>query len=61
MKRQHIVSTVIASASIFVVGVALAAQDKYTVQMPSGLAFFEFGGYETGRLSPLVSPKISST
>ena len=46
MKRRHITSMVIASASIFVVGVTLAAQDKYTVQVPNGLAFSEFRGYE---------------
>jgi Cytochrome P460 len=46
MKRQHVASMVIASASIFVVGVTLAAQDKYTVQVPGGLAFSEFRGYE---------------
>ncbi len=28
------------------VGIALAAQDKYTVQVPNGLAFSEFRGYE---------------
>src|SRR6201989_2347510 len=27
-------------------GVALAAQDKYTVQVPNGLAFSEFRGFE---------------
>jgi hypothetical protein len=27
-------------------GIALAAQDKYTVQVPDGLAFSEFRGYE---------------
>jgi len=27
-------------------GIALAAQDKYTVQVPGGLAFSEFKGYE---------------
>jgi hypothetical protein len=37
---------VIASASILVVGVTLAAQDKYNVQVPGGLAFSEFRGYE---------------
>ncbi len=46
MKRQHIASVMIASASIFVVGITLAAQDKYTVQVPGGLAFSEFRGYE---------------
>jgi hypothetical protein len=28
-------------------GMALAQQDKYTLQVPSGLAFSEFRGYET--------------
>jgi hypothetical protein len=37
---------VIASASIFVIGVTFAAQDKYTVQVPGGLAFSAFRGYE---------------
>ena len=32
MKRQHIASMAIASASICVVGIALAAQDKYTLK-----------------------------
>ncbi len=27
-------------------GMAIAAQDKYTVQVPGGLAFSEFKGYE---------------
>ena len=28
------------------VGAALAAQDRYTLQVPGGLAFSEFRGYE---------------
>ena len=27
-------------------GVAISAQDKYTVQVPNGLGFAEFRGYE---------------
>ena len=27
-------------------GTAISAQDKYTVQVPGGLAFSEFRGYE---------------
>ena len=46
MKRRHIASVMIASASISVVGVTLAALDKYTVQVPGGLALSEFRGYE---------------
>ena len=29
-----------------IAGVALAAQDRYAVQVPGGLAFSEFRGYE---------------
>jgi hypothetical protein len=47
MKRQHIASMVIVSASILVVGIALAAQDRYTLKSPSGIAYSEFKGYET--------------
>ena len=32
---------------IFLGGVALAAQDRYTVKVPDGLAFSEFKGYES--------------
>jgi hypothetical protein len=39
-------SLAVASASIVVAGVTLAAQDKYTVQVPGGLALSEFRGYE---------------
>jgi hypothetical protein len=46
MKGQHIASMAIVSASIFVVGITLAAQDRYTLQVPNGLAFSEFRGYE---------------
>jgi Cytochrome P460 len=46
MKRQHIASMLVVSASIFGVGITLAAQDKYTVKVPGGLAFSEFRGYE---------------
>src|ERR1700675_1347626 len=46
MKRRHIASIVLVSASVFVVGITLAAQDKYTLQVPNGLAFSDFRGYE---------------
>jgi hypothetical protein len=45
MKRQHIASIVTISASL-AVGIALAAQDKYTLRVPDGLAFSDFRGYE---------------
>jgi hypothetical protein len=46
MKCKHVASLLIVSASIFVVGIALA-QDKYTVKVSGGLAFSEFRGYES--------------
>src|SRR6186997_1869456 len=45
MKRKQIASILLLSASI-VGGIALAAQDRYTVKVPGGLAFSEFRGYE---------------
>jgi hypothetical protein len=36
----------IVSLAAVPVGIALAAQDKYTVKVPGGLAFSEFRGYE---------------
>ena len=29
---------------------ALAARDRFTLKAPNGIAFFEFRGYETGRV-----------
>ena len=47
MKIKSIPAITIIVALLFVVGsMALAAQDKYTVQVPNGLAFSEFRGYE---------------
>src|SRR3954470_21239112 len=37
---------VIAALPVVVVGVALAAQDRFTVTVPDGLSFAEFRGYE---------------
>ena len=45
MKRQHIASLVIVLA-LLAVGIAFAAQDKYTLRVPNGLAFSDFKGYE---------------
>src|SRR5919206_1025360 len=47
MKRQ--VSAVLTSAAVLT-GLLLAAQDKYTLKVPGGLAFSEFKGYETWQL-----------
>jgi hypothetical protein len=48
MKRSLILLTMIGGASLVALGgIALAAQDKYTVRVPGGLAFSEFKGYES--------------
>ena len=48
MKRPYTASIVILAAVIFyvILGLTLAAQDKYTVTSPNGIAFSEFKGYE---------------
>jgi hypothetical protein len=42
MKKQMLIGSLILSA----VALAFAAQDKYSVSVPNGLAFSEFKGYE---------------
>ena len=39
-------AALIAAVSLFAAGAAIAAQDRYTLQVPGGLAFSEFKGYE---------------
>jgi hypothetical protein len=43
MKNEMLTGSVILSV---LVGLTLAAQDKYTMKVPNGLAFSEFRGYE---------------
>ena len=51
MKNKKIPAIVIVVLCLFALGsLALAAQDKYTVQVPNGLAFSEFRGYEDWRV-----------
>ena len=47
MKRRSTLMIAIGAVMLVVLGgVAISAQDKYTVQVPGGLAFSEFRGYE---------------
>jgi hypothetical protein len=47
MKSKNILVMVIIAVVLAVLGsMVLAAQDKYTVKVPNGLAFSEFRGYE---------------
>jgi len=47
MKKSSLISlNISASIAILATGAAISAQDKYTLQVPNGLAFSEFRGYE---------------
>jgi hypothetical protein len=47
MKKSTLISLSISvSIAVLAAGVAISAQDKYTVQVPNGLGFSEFRGYE---------------
>jgi hypothetical protein len=47
MRKSALMSIGIsASLSVLAAGVAISAQDKYTLEVPGGLAFSEFKGYE---------------
>jgi len=45
VKKSTLISLSV-SIAILAAGVAISAQDKYTVSVPGGLAFSEFRGYE---------------
>jgi hypothetical protein len=45
MKHQHAATVVIVAASV-VVDIVLAAQDRFSLKSPNGIAFSEFKGYE---------------
>jgi hypothetical protein len=47
MRKRTLISLgVSASLTVVAAGVAVSAQDKYTLEVPGGLAFSEFRGYE---------------
>ena len=57
MKREHIAALVVLPASIFVVTLTLAAQDRSSVKVPNGLSFAEFKGYDTWQtIAPSQTP-----
>ena len=49
-KLSNRVAGFIGAVLVVVAAVALAAQDKYTLNVPGGLAFAEFRGYESWRV-----------
>ena len=48
------------ASSAFLVCLVLAAQDKYTVKVPGGLALSEFRGYEEWQTISSVATKRQS-
>ena len=51
MKRKSMLTIAIITVGLAVLGgAAISAQDKYTLQVPGGLAFSEFRGYEDWRV-----------
>jgi hypothetical protein len=54
MKSERIAALVIGLATLG--GAAFAAQDKYTVKVPDGLAFAEFRGYESWQVVAVSHP-----
>ncbi len=51
-QRRRLATSAVAAATVAAVlavcgGVAISAQDKYTLKVPNGLAFSEFKGYES--------------
>jgi hypothetical protein len=57
MKRRNIPVITIVALLAALGGMALAAQDKYTVQVPGGLAFSEFRGYEDWPVVAVSQPE----
>ena len=57
MKRQRTLAMVTIAVALAVwSGTTIIAQDKYAVQVPEGLAFAEFRGYETWQVVSVSHP-----
>ena len=53
-KSLSLLLLIIPGVLVVLSGAAISAQDKYTLQVPGGLAFSEFRDTRIGRLSPSV-------
>lgn len=60
MKRQTIATSAAITLvlAVLATGVAISAQDKYTVSVPNGLAFSEFKGYEGWQVIAISHGKL---
>src|SRR6476661_7828155 len=47
MKRRPVIASLVVGAGIFAVSFTIAAQDRFSLKVPSGLGFSEFKGYDT--------------
>jgi Cytochrome P460 len=56
VKLRHIASMAIVPASLFVAGITLAAQDRFALKAPNGIAFSEFKGYEAWQMVASSQP-----
>ena len=50
MRSEGLRTIAVVTALLVLIGTGMAAQDKYTVKVPGGLAFSEFRGYEGWQL-----------
>ena len=58
-KMSNHIAVLVGAALLLVAGLALAAQDKYTLNVPGGLAFAEFRGYESWQVISISrNPKV---
>ena len=46
LKRQEFATAILLGSLVGIVSIAFAAQDKFTLKAPNGIAFAEFRGYE---------------
>ena len=60
MKRRHIASMAIVTSSILAVGSALAAQDRWALKAPNGIAFSEFKDYDSWQMVASSMPDNES-
>lgn len=55
MKRRHVTTLTLITVSSFTV-IVLAAQDRFTLKSPNGIAFSEFRGYEEWQMIATSQP-----
>jgi hypothetical protein len=60
MKLERMTAIVAVGASVMVAGALVAAQDRFTLQSPNGIAFSEFKGYEAWQMIAPSDPDNTS-